>query len=54
MNQIKYGGINLTVSSVRLYLNSLNTYDGFHADAELIIQHSAGGKKYIYLYTSSK
>ena len=49
MNQIKYGGVNLTVSSVRLYLNSLNTYDGFHADAELIIQHSAGGGKSIYI-----
>ena len=49
LNVIKYGGVNLTVTSVRLYLNSLNTYDGFHADAELIIQHSAGGGKSIFI-----
>ena len=48
LNVVKYGGVNLTVTSVRLYLNSLNTYDGFHADAELIIQHSAGGGKSVY------
>ena len=49
LNIVKYGGATLTVSNVRLYLNSLNTYDGFHADAELIIQHSVGGGKSIYI-----
>ena len=49
LNVVKYGGATLTVSNVRLYLNSLNTYDGFHADAELIIQHSVGGGKSIYI-----
>jgi len=43
-NVINYGGTDLTVSSVRLYLKSLNTYDGFNADGELIITHTAGGK----------
>ena len=49
LNKVKFGGLNLTVTSVRLYLNSLNTYDGFHSDAELIIQHSVGGGKSIYI-----
>ena len=49
LNVVKYGGATLTVSNVRLYLNSLNTYDGFHADAELIIQHSTGGGKSIFI-----
>lgn len=48
-NIVKYGGVNLTVTGVRLYLKSLNTYDGFHSDAELIIQHSAGGGKSIFV-----
>ena len=34
----------LLVSGVRLYAPSLNTYDGFHADAELIITHTGGGR----------
>ena len=37
-------GGSLIVTSVRLYAPSLNTYDGFHADAELIITHNANGK----------
>ena len=45
LNQVKYGGTNLTVTGVRLYLKSLNTYDGNEADAELIITHTAGNKK---------
>lgn len=49
LNVVKYGGTNLTVTSVRLYLKSLNSYDGFHADAELIIQHSMGGGKSVYI-----
>lgn len=49
LNQVKYGGVNLTVSGVRLYLKSLNTYDGFEADAELIITHTAGGGKKVYI-----
>ena len=49
LNVVKYGGTNLTVTSVRLYLKSLNSYDGFHADAELIIQHSIGGGKSVYI-----
>ncbi len=49
LNVVKYGGTNLTVTSVRLYLKSLNSYDGFHADAELIIQHSMGGGKRVYI-----
>lgn len=36
----------LYVTSVRLYRPSLNTYDGFKADAELIITHSGGGKNF--------
>ena len=48
-NVINYGGTNLTVSSVRLYLKSLNTYDGFNADGELIITHTAGGGKNVYI-----
>ena len=34
----------LIVTGVRLYAPSLNTYDGFRADAELIITHSGGGR----------
>ena len=34
----------LLVTGVRLYAPSLNTYDGFNADAELIITHSGGGR----------
>ena len=34
----------LLVEGVRLYAPSLNTYDGFHADAELIITHTGGGR----------
>jgi len=34
----------MSVSGVRLYAPSLNTYDGIHADAELIITHQGGGK----------
>jgi hypothetical protein len=34
----------LVVTSVRLYAKSLNTYDGWKADAELIITHSGGGR----------
>ena len=49
LNVVKYGGTNLTVTSVRLYLKSLNSYDGFNADAELIIQHSMGGGKSVYI-----
>ena len=49
LNQVKYGGVDLTVSGVRLYLKSLNTYDGFEADAELIITHTAGAGKKIYI-----
>ena len=30
--------------SVRLYRPSLNSYDGFKADAELIITHTGGGR----------
>ena len=48
-NVINYGGSDLTVSSVRLYLKSLNTYDGFNADGELIITHTAGGGKNVYI-----
>lgn len=48
LNTIIYGGISLQLSSVRLYLKSLNTYDGFHADGELILTHDGGGKN-IYI-----
>ena len=34
----------LLVTGVRLYAPSLNSYDGFQADAELIITHSGGGR----------
>ena len=34
---------------MRLYLNSLNTYDGFEVDAELIITHTAGAGKKVYI-----
>ena len=37
-------GGSLMVTSVRLYAPSLNTYDGFNADAELIITHNANGR----------
>lgn len=48
-NRIKCDMISdsLDVTSVRLYAKSLNTYSGFHADAELIITHSGKGR---YLY----
>ena len=49
LNQVKYGGVDLTVTGVRLYLKSLNTYDGFEADAELIITHTAGAGKKVYI-----
>lgn len=37
-------GKSLTVSGVRLYAPSLNSYNGFKSDAELIITHTGGGK----------
>ena len=37
-------GQSLTVTGVRLYAPSLNSYNGYKSDAELIITHSGGGK----------
>tara|TARA_B000000475_G_C15967267_1_gene435575 strand:+ start:226 stop:1203 length:978 start_codon:yes stop_codon:yes gene_type:complete len=37
-------GKSLTVSGVRLYAPSLNSYNGFKSDAELIVMHTGGGK----------
>jgi len=37
-------GKSLTVTGVRLYAPSLNSYNGFKSDAELIIMHTGGGK----------
>lgn len=37
-------GQSLTVTGVRMYAPSLNSYNGFKADAELIITHTGGGK----------
>ena len=37
-------GQSLTVTGSRLYAPSLNSYNGFKADAELIITHTGGGK----------
>ena len=34
----------LYVNNVRLYSPSLNSYDGFKADAEIIITHTGGGR----------
>ena len=47
LNKVEYDDIGfLDVIGVRLYSPSLNTYDGFKADAELIITHSGGGKNF--------
>ena len=37
-------GKSLTVTGVRLYAPSLNSYNGFKSDAELIITHTGSGK----------
>lgn len=50
-------GKSLTVSGVRLYAPSLNSYNGFKSDAELIITHTGNGKTLyvcIPVITSSK
>lgn len=45
LNKVEYDDIGfLNVTGVRLYSPSLNSYDGFKADAELIITHSGQGK----------
>ena len=47
LNKVEYDDIGfLNVTGVRLYSPSLNSYDGFKADAELIITHSGGGKNF--------
>lgn len=44
-NAVTYNDATMSVMEVRLYQPSLHTYDGVHADAEIVITHQGSGKK---------
>jgi carbonic anhydrase len=44
-NVVNYNDAMMSVKEIRLYQPSLHTYDGVHADAEIVITHQGSGKK---------
>ncbi len=46
-NKITYNSQPISLNGARLYAPSLHTFDGKHADAELILKHNGGSNNYL-------
>ena len=44
---VKFNGVNMSVSQVRMYRPSIHLFNGSVADAEIIIQHFGNGKNFL-------